>query len=153
MPYADSQLLIIILFVVLALATGWIIRLEIRLNKLLKGSDGKSLESNILKLKKTEEEFGDFKGRVEIHLRSVDKKLSESIRHVDTLRFDPFKGGGAGGSQSFATAFLNEKGNGVVISTIHTRERVGVYSKPIKNGRSEYELTNEEKTVIESANK
>ena len=53
----ESQVLIIVLFVLLFVALGWIFRLESRLSKLLKGSDGKSLEGNILKFKKTEEEF------------------------------------------------------------------------------------------------
>ncbi|NIT70429.1 DUF4446 family protein, partial [candidate division KSB1 bacterium] len=58
---------------------------------------------------------------------------------VGTVRFNPFKG--TGGGQSFAAAFLSEHGNGVVISTLYSRERVSVFAKPIQSFASEYELT------------
>ena len=75
------------------------------------------------------------------------------MRGVGTVRFNPFKGTGDGGHQSFATAFLDETGNGIVLSTLYIRDRVGIYAKPLKKGRSEYELTGEERKAIEEARK
>jgi hypothetical protein len=69
------------------------------------------------------------------------------------VRFNPFKGTGSGGNQSFATTFLNEENNGVVISSLYSREHTSVFSKPIKNGVSEYELSDEEKESFAEAKK
>lgn len=151
MALDETQLLIVLLFALVFAAIAWIVRLEFRLHKLLLGTDKKSLGSSIVKLKKSEEAFFAFKKHIEESIKLIEDKLTKSIRYVDTIRFDPFKSGSSGGNQSFATAFLDENKNGVVISTVHTRERVGVFSKPIKGGRSEYELTEEERAVIDKA--
>ena len=46
---------------------------------------------------------------------------------------------------------IDDESNGVVLSSLDTRDRMSVFAKPIKSGKSEYELTNEEKSVLESA--
>ena len=79
--------------------------------------------------------------------------MKKSVQAVSTIRFNPFKGNGSGGNQSFATAFLNEDTDGVVISSIYSREHTSVFSKPINKGVSEYELSGEEKEAIENAKK
>lgn len=67
-----------------------------------------------------------------------------------SLRFNPFKD--VGGDQSFAIAMLDGKNNGVVITSLYTREGTRVYSKSISDGKSEkYPLTEEEKQVIKLA--
>lgn len=67
-----------------------------------------------------------------------------------SLRFNPFKD--VGGDQSFAIAMLDGKNNGVVITSLYTREGTRVYSKSISSGKSEkYPLTEEEKQVIKLA--
>ena len=46
---------------------------------------------------------------------------------------------------------LDEDGNGVVLSSLYSRERMSVFAKPIKNNKSEYELTAEEKEALKGA--
>jgi hypothetical protein len=46
--------------------------------------------------------------------------------------FKAFDGMKSGGTNSFSLALLNEEGDGVILSTLHSRERVNVYSKEIK---------------------
>jgi len=46
---------------------------------------------------------------------------------------------------------LNEDGDGVVFSSLYSRERMSIFAKPIKNGKSEYELTEEEKEALKKA--
>ena len=65
--------------------------------------------------------------------------------------FDPFQN--AGGQQSFATALVSEKGDGVVVSGIHSRDGVRVYAKPIERFESKRELSNEEHEAIRDAKK
>lgn len=124
---------------------------EWRLNRLLKGKDGASLEALILKTSSDIEKFRTFRKELETYLESVEKRLAQSVRGVSTVRFNPFKGTGEGGNISFATALLDAEGNGVVFSTLYTRERVGVYAKPLRKGASEFELTSEEKEAIRQA--
>jgi hypothetical protein len=134
-----------IIAVFLGLHTEW------RVSRFLKGKSGKSLEDAIIRNASDIEKFKEFRKELETYLETVDKRLDQSVRGVGTIRFNPFKGTGDGGNQSFAIAFLDENEDGVVLSTLYTRERVGMYAKPLKNGESEYELTGEEKEAIRLA--
>ena len=79
----------------------------------------------------------------------LNEKLRKSIRGLDILRFNPFPDQGS--NQSFAIGMLNEDKDGIVISSLYSRERMSVFAKPIKNGKSEYELSDEEKEVLKKA--
>jgi len=48
-------------------------------------------------------------------------------------------------------ALLDGKDNGIVMTSLYAREGNRVYGKPIKNGKSEYSLSEEEKQAIEKA--
>lgn len=128
----------------------WIIRLEIMLRKLL-GSKNGSLDEAISTLRKDADilrrDADKAKGRLDV----VDKKLKKTISGNETVRFNPFKGDGSGSNQSFATALVNCEGDGVVISSIYSRDHLSVFSKPVKEMSSEYELTAEEKTALQKA--
>ena len=66
------------------------------------------------------------------------------------VRFNPFEE--TGGDQSFVAAFLDGQNNGIVISSLHSRNGTRVYAKPIANGKSTtYEFSKEEKEVVEKA--
>jgi hypothetical protein len=58
-----------------------------------------------------------------------------------------------GGNQSFSTSFVNENGDGVVISSMYSRDRISIFAKPINKFKSQFETTEEEKQVIERAKK
>ncbi len=45
-------------------------------------------------------------------------------------------------------AFLDEGGNGAVISALYTRDNIKVYAKPVQSYKSEYSLTGEENEAI-----
>jgi hypothetical protein len=127
----------------------WMAVIEHRLRKFFAGKKAESLEGLMIdicekveNLKKTQEEINS-------HLVVVDKRLGKSIRNVETVRFNPFVD--AGSNQSFAMAFLNDEGNGVIISSLYARDRMSIFAKPITSGKSEFELTTEEKEVLKKA--
>ena len=122
-----------------------------RLNRLLAGKDGKTLEDTILKLKAEVIELQEFQKNAVGHFVNVEKRLSNSVQAVESIKFNPFKGTGGGGNQSFATAFLNENGNGVILSSIYSRDRVSVFSKQIRSLHGEQNLSPEEEEVLQIA--
>ncbi len=144
--------LIILLIAVIVLIV-MIVKLQKKLNSFLIGSSSTNLDDSINSINTSIKEFEKFKSELEKYLTTVEKRLKKSVQAVQTVRFNPFKGNGSGGNQSFATAFINEDSNGVVISSLYSREHVSVYSKPIKNGVSEYELSEEEKQAVAEARK
>lgn len=129
----------------------WIILIELRLKKFFRGKKAQDLESVLLGLGEDLKKLDINRQEMEKYLETVEKRLRKSIQNVGTLRFNPFEGSGAGSNQSFAIAFLNQQGDGVVISSLYSREKVSVYAKPIKNYQSEFTLSKEEKEAMKAA--
>lgn len=112
----------------------------------------KNLDDSFALLEKEIFDLKKFKDKAEVTFKHNDVRLKKTVSGVETVRFNPFKGDGSGGNQSFATAFLNEEKNGVVISSMYSRDHVSVFSKQIKNLHSEQgELTAEEKDALNKA--
>lgn len=147
----DNQIVIYVVLFVSVLAMAWMFIVEKRLRSLLSGKNGKSLEDTILNLKDRLEKLEGEKSEIKKYLATAEKRLRRSVQGIETVRFNPWKGTGSGGNQSFATAMINEDGNGVVISSIYSRERVSVYAKPILENSSPYELSDEEREAVKKA--
>ncbi len=146
-PYlACAALIAALVAICLFLSLHW------RLSRLILGKSG-SLEETLVTLVRDLTQMKVFRSELEQYLKLVEKRLQGSLSRVGMLRFNPFSGDGSGGNQSFAAAFLDEKHNGVVLSSLYARDRMAVYGKPIVNGLSTFELTKEEKEAIERAKK
>jgi len=81
--------------------------------------------------------------------QELDAALQHSIQRIGVVRFNPFPD--TGGDQSFAIALLDKIGNGLVISSLHSRADTRVFAKQIANGRSRYPLSDEEQDAIKAA--
>lgn len=138
-------------FIGIAILLGifWIVKTEKRLKKFFLGKKANNLEDTLVTLEKDIEKLKISKEKTEKELTEVNKKLKKSIRGLETVRFNPFPDQGS--NQSFAIGMLNEENDGVVISSLYSRERMSIFAKPIKKGKSEYELTEEEKEALKKA--
>ncbi len=136
------------IFTTIAIFVGafWIISTEKRLKRFFIGKKAKDLEDTIIELEKEIAKLNIAKEKIEEKLLVISNKTKQSIRGLETIRFNPFSDQGS--NQSFAIAMLNEDGDGVVLSSLYARDRMSVFAKPIKNNKSEYELSNEEKEVL-----
>ncbi len=145
----STLILIYILAFVIILLLVWIFVIERRLKKLFAGEKAKSLEGLMTDISGKMAQVKETQIEINKHLVLVDKRLDKSIRNVQTVRFNPFMD--AGSNQSFAMAFLNDESDGVVISSLYARDRMSIFAKPITNGKSEFELSTEEKEVLAKA--
>lgn len=143
-----TNITIFILIILVIVLIVFIVKLNSKLKKFLIGSSSQNLDDSIDNINTSVKELESFRIELEKYLTTVEKRLKRSVQTVNTIRFNPFKGTGSGGNQSFATSFLDEDNNGVVISSIYSREHTSVFSKPIKGGRSDYELSEEEKQAV-----
>lgn len=142
---------IIILSIAVVALIGVIIHLHSKVNRFLVGIDSKHIGDSLTHLRGTAATEEAFRKELEAYLETVERRLKRSVQAVHTVRFNPFKGTGNGGNQSFATAFLTEDGDGVILSSLYAREHVSVFSKPIMKHASEFELSQEEKDALEKA--
>lgn len=127
----------------------WASTTERRLKKFFAGRKAKDLEDIILELDNKVKELERVKEKMQNEINLLHHKIKRSIRGLETLRFNPFPDQGS--NQSFAIGLLNEEGDGVVISSLYSRERMSVFAKPVKNKKSDYELSAEEKEVLQKA--
>jgi hypothetical protein len=127
----------------------WVIFLEYRLRKLFRGHAVSSLEDILRGLAAEVEAVQDQNVAHGEALSTLDARLKKAVKTVTTVRFNPFRE--MGSNQSFAAAFLNDDGDGVVISTLMSRDRTHVFAKPVKQFVSEHDITPEERQALEEA--
>ena len=152
----NAGVFILVLMLVVLILAGAMVWLALRLRKtearygaLVEGTTGGNLESML-----TEHmvQVRDATGRV-AELDELARRLERGSRghlqRVGFLRFNPFRD--AGGDQSFAVAVTDQDGNGVVISSLHSRDVTRVYGKPLAGWASPYPLTAEEEQAIKKA--
>lgn len=84
-------------------------------------------------------------------LQNLRKNSQKFVQGVGMIRFNPFQE--VGGDQSFAVALLDADDNGLVITSLYSREGNRIYAKPINGGVSPYPLSEEEKKAIDQARK
>ncbi len=153
LTFLDLPTLISIILAIAIIVLAWMVfSLHQKLNKFLVGKGSENLTDSISTMNSAVTDLESFKKELEAYLTTVESRLKKSVQGVHTVRFNPFKGStGSGGNQSFATAFVNELGDGVVVSSLYAREHVSIFAKPIIRGASEFELSEEEAEAVKEA--
>jgi hypothetical protein len=141
LPLALALVLIII----------YVIYLHKKLRDLTRGESGASLEKVIRDCVTSVEEIEKRNEVISKHALSLDTRVSQAIRNTQIIRYKAFETNGS--SQSFSVAFLNEKGNGVVVTSLHAHNHTSLFAKPIEKYTSTHELTEEELAVIADSKK
>lgn len=154
----DDLILTLLLVFALALLVllGWSLYLTIIVLKhvkekrqLLKDAStkgvGRLLEENMREVKKVDERLDELNKIT----ADLEKLANLSISQVGLVRFNPFHD--TGSNQSFSVALLNSHGNGVILSSLHSRQETRIYSKSVVGGESEFNLTQEEQEAIKQA--
>jgi hypothetical protein len=145
----DTTILFYIVSGIVVIILLWILMIEIRLKRIFSGTKARNLEEMIVIVGKKINQIEEKESKIDKHLITIDSRLNKSVRNIETLRFNPFVD--AGSNQSFAIAMLNDEGNGVVMSSLYARDRMSIFAKPIVKGKSDFELSSEEKEVLEKA--
>jgi hypothetical protein len=79
----------------------------------------------------------------------IDERTQRSLQHIGLVRFNPFDD--TGSDQSFAIALLDDRRDGVVISSLHGRANTRLFAKPVAKGGSPHHLSDEESQAIRIA--
>lgn len=72
-----------------------------------------------------------------------------AVSRLGLVRYDAFPD--MGGMLSFSAAFLDERGDGIVLSAINGRQETRAYGKPVRDGTSEHSLSDEEQSAVRAA--
>jgi len=145
---STNVLLLLFFIIVLLLIVNLVLSIhtKIRLKKVFAGKKARDLEDYIMAIAQELSDMRDDQANIEMRTQILEQKIRKSIRGVETVRFNPFADSGS--NQSFAVALLNEEGEGVVLSSLYSRERVSIFAKPILKHTSTYDLSEEEKEAL-----
>ncbi len=86
---------------------------------------------------------------VDMQLTNIEEKLLKSIQHIGIVRYDAFDD--MGGNLSFSLALLNQQHDGFILTSIYNRNNNVIYGKPIRGGKSSYQLSAEELQALDRA--
>lgn len=130
-------------FVIIA----WVKRLSDHYNSLTKGIEQKTMMNVLQGIQQTMSEHDRIQS---VTKKELDKIKSDNLLHLQHLvlkRFNPF--GDTGGDQSFILALLDGKNDGVVITSLHSRENTRFYVKSVSGGVGiDHPLSVEEQKTI-----
>ena len=79
----------------------------------------------------------------------MEKVVKNCVQKVGVVRYQAIQNMGA--DLSYTVALLDENNDGVVFNGIYGRDGCYTYAKPIKDGKSSYNLSEEELQAIEKA--
>lgn len=82
-------------------------------------------------------------------LSKIGEEVKYCTQKVGVVRYNAIEKVGA--DLSFAIAMLDAEDNGIVLNGIYSRDGSYVYSKPVQDGQSTYQLSDEEKEAIRLA--
>ena len=112
-------------------------------NLFKKSDEPKNLKELLVQFKKVKEDLKKTSKEVE----SLKNDIRLTIQKIGITRFTPFKE--TGGNQSFSIALLDKNDDGVVITSIYSKERSRIFAKPIEDGQSTYKLSQEEEETMQ----
>jgi hypothetical protein len=146
--------LINLILAILALAASgiavfFVMKLQKLRSEFFAGKQAASLEDLIINQNKKINELREQNTFIEQNIKELQATQKLAIQKVGIVRYNPFQNDG--GNLSFSMALLDQHNNGIVVTSMHGREANRTYAKPIKNSKSEFELTIEEKQAIENA--
>ena len=117
--------------------------------KLLAGEEGGSLQEildqHIWSVREASGRMDD----MNTMLQYLEQRTRGSLQHIGLVRFNPFED--TGSDQSFAIALLDDRKDGIVLSSLHGRANTRVFAKPVENGESRHALSTEEAQAIKIA--
>ena len=145
----DTFLIIILLISVLSIIL--LILNHLKLTKIKneysefmkKLGNGKNIDENLKVYMDRVQKVEDLNKEIIQYCESLDKTVDTCIQKIGIVRYNAFKD--VGSNLSFTLALLNNNNNGVVLNGIYSRDNSNIYAKPIKDGKSEYILSDEEK--------
>lgn len=142
-------IVIIILLVLVIVSLVKNSKLKKRLDKFMKGKDAQSLEKEIVGLYEDNKFLKNMVDSNKKDIRKLYKQLEKAFQKCGLVKYDAYQQ--MGGLLSFSLALLDENNNGLIINSVHSTEGCYTYTKEVRNGVCELELSNEERVALDQA--
>jgi hypothetical protein len=115
----------------------------------MRGANNKNIEELIMSYLDKVDEAKKIAEEARNIYNNVDKRVNGCLQKVSVIRYKAFDD--VGSDLSFSIALLDNNKNGVILTGIYGRNDSTTYAKPIDNGISRYDLSDEEMHVLNEA--
>ena len=139
----------IILAVVLIIVLCKLKTLKRRVDSLTRGKDTESLEDIIVSYLERVESLEEGEEITRAALNAIKDNLKITNQKTGLVKYDAFRE--MSGALSYSLALLDKENNGVLISSMYSREGCYTYAKEIINGESKINLSEEEAEALKQA--
>lgn len=143
-------ILLISLLLIVTVSLNWRINhLQQRYRQMMQGMEGSTIEQMLLTHIDAVNAATTEVDRMRVETDRLKAQLQTCIQRVGMVRFNAFDD--TGSDLSFSLALLDERGNGLVVSSLYGRNESRIYAKPVLNRQSTYALSAEEQKAIRIA--
>mgnify|MGYP002517199273 len=139
----------IILAVVLIIVLCKLKTLKRRVDSLTRGKDTESLEDIIVSYLERVESLEEGEEITRAALNAIKDNLKITYQKTGLVKYDAFRE--MSGALSYSLALLDKENNGVLISSMYSREGCYTYAKEIIKGESKINLSEEEAEALKQA--
>lgn len=139
----------ILLAVVLIIILCKLKKLKRRVDSLTRGKDTESLEDIIVSYLERVESLEEGEEITRAALNAIKDNLKITYQKTGLVKYDAFRE--MSGALSYSLALLDKENNGVLISSMYSREGCYTYAKEIIKGESKINLSEEEAEALKQA--
>lgn len=144
------SIIFIVLAVWLAFLTVLVLGIKRHYDSLLAKTHKDTLSDMLHSLLESQKETVRLEEEIKKKIGQIEKLQEYDLQKIGILRFNPFSD--TGGSQSFSLAILDNKDNGIVMTSLYARTGNRWYIKQAAGGKGVgIDLSQEEKTAIKNA--
>lgn len=144
--------LIVLVFILIIVVITCIVstsKMKNKYRRMMRGTNSKNLEELIVKSLDKIDDMQEVTENVKKVSEGTSNLVKSCVQKVAMKRYKAFED--IGSDLSYSIAMLDGNNNGVVITSIYSRNESITYAKPIDNGISRYDLSEEETSVLHQA--
>ena len=139
----------VVLLVLVIISLCKLKRLKRRVDSLTRGKDTESMEDIILSYLQRVESLEEGEEITRAALTAIKDNLKITYQKKGLVKYDALRE--MSGALSYSLALLDKENNGVLISSMYSREGCYTYAKDIVNGESKINLSEEEAEALKQA--
>lgn len=120
-----------------------------RVDTLTRGKNAESMEETIVDLFERIEFLEEEEKKTHHDLKAIKDNLKTVYQKTALVKYDAFRE--MSGALSYSLALLDKENNGVLISSMYSREGCYTYAKDVVNGKCDLNLSEEEEEALKQA--
>ena len=124
-------------------------KLRRRVDALTRGKDTESMEDIMLNFFERIESLENHEKDIDADIKLIKETLKNTYQKTALVKYDAFRE--MSGALSYSLALLDQKNDGIIISSMYSREGCYTYAKDVVNGECKINLSEEETEALKQA--